>query len=109
MVCPMRGVLVALSAIVAIVSAIVTAVCRTPRLSDCGSTPASPRAAEPRTAAGVAKAAALAVWDAATGRYLARQAGVAWRAVSRSPSPRKGAGRVEEAAAPADRALRSRQ
>lgn len=37
MVCPMRGLLVALSALVAIVSALVTAVCRTRRLSGDGS------------------------------------------------------------------------
>lgn len=102
MVCPMRGLLVALSALVAIVSALVTAVCRTRRLSGDGSPPHSPRLKERPTAAALAKRAALALWDAATGRYLARQAGAAWRAASRSPSPRK-------AAAGADGAVRSRQ
>ena len=34
----------------------------------------------------LAKWALTALWDAATGRYLARQAAAAWRA-SRSPSP----------------------
>lgn len=118
MVCPMRGLLVVASALVAVLTAAFTALSRWrgARDSEDGGA-ASPRVAEAKVSVGVGKACGRhthasrsdnqhlspfsqspanyirwsisTLWDAASGRYLARQAAAAWRAASASPPQKK--------------------